>query len=192
MSSRPQLSLSQAVLGLSLFASIALPITRDGLSLIDVFLRMAAESPIAAIAFLIMFASPQLFGLAVAVARLVRDESIALALVQIPVAILQAMTVLFGMSLINNPRAVAPMALAGFALVSALYYLYTSAEAAAADRPLPLRWYVRWGALLVAGLGMWLRLQALGSLRLGVALDVAVVTAALLLVSTVPRRRAVD
>ncbi|HEY0133247.1 MAG TPA: hypothetical protein VGB85_04180, partial [Nannocystis sp.] len=170
---------------------IALPFTRDGLSLLDVFLRIAADSPLAGLAFLIMFAAPQLFGLAVAVARLVRDESIALALVQIPVAILQAMTVLFGMSLINNPKAVAPLALAGFALVSALYYLYTSSEAAAADRPLRLRWYIRWGALLVAGLGMWLRLQALGSLRLGVALDVAVVTAVLLLASTAPRRPAI-
>jgi hypothetical protein len=191
MSSGPQLPLSQAVLGLSLFASIALPITRDGLSLLDVFLRLAAESPLGALAFLIMFASPQLFGLAVALTRLVRDESIALALVQIPVAILQAMIVLFGMSLINAPKAVAPFALAGFALVSALYYLYTSSEAAAADRPLPLRWYIRWGALLVAGLGMWLRLQSLGSLRLGVALDVAVVTAVLLVASTVPRRPAI-
>jgi hypothetical protein len=192
MPSGPQIPLSQAVLGLSLFATIALPFTRDGLSLLDVFLRMAQESPLGALAFLIMFASPQLFGLAVAVARLLRDESIALALVQIPVAILQAMLVLFGMSLINAPRAVAPVALAGFAFVSAMFYLYSSSEAAAADRPLSLRWYVRWGALLVVGAGMWLRLQALGSLRLGVALDVAVVTAALLLVSTVPRRRAVD
>ena len=189
MSPGPQLPLSQAVLGLSLFASIALPITRDGLSLLDVFLRLAAESPLGALAFLIMFASPQLFGLAVAIARLVRDESIALALVQIPVAILQAMTVLFGMSLINAPTAVAPLALAGFALVSALYYLYTSGEAAAADRPLPLRWYVRWGALLVAGLGMWLRLQTLGSLQLGLAIDVAIGTAALLLVSTASQPR---
>ncbi len=187
MSSGSRLPLSQAVLGLTLFASIALPITRDGLSLLDVFLRLAAESPIGALGFLIMFASPQLFGLAVALARLIRDDELALSMVQVPVAILQGMVVLFGISLINA-RAVAPLALAGFAVVTALYYLYSSSEAAAADRPLPLRWYVRWGALLVAGAGLWLRLQVLGSLHLGVALDVAIGAASLLLVSTAPRR----
>lgn len=190
MSSGPRLPLSQAVLGLTLFASIALPITRDGLSLLDVFLRMTAESPIGALAFLIMFASPQLFGLAVALARLIRDDEVALYLVQIPVAILQGMIVLFGVSLINAPRAVAPVALAGFAVVTAVYYLYSSSEAAASGRPLSLRWYVRWGALLVAGAGLWLRLQALGVLYLGVALDVTVVAASLLLVSTAARRPA--
>lgn len=190
MSSGPRLPLSQTVLGLTLFASIALPITRDGLSLLDVFLRLAAESPIGALGFLIMFASPQLFGLAVALARVVRDEDVALYLVQAPVAILQGMVVLFGMSLINAPRVIAPLALAGFAVVTAVYYLYSSSEAAASDRPLPLRWYVRWGALLVAGVGLWLRLQALGSLHLGVALDVTIVAASLLLVSAVPRRPA--
>lgn len=183
----PLLPLSQAVLGLSLFASIALPLTRDGLSLLDVFLRIAAENPLAGLAFLIMFASPQLFGLGVALARVVRDDQIASALVQYPVAIVQGMIVLFGMSLLNVPKATAPLALAGFAAVSALYYLYASAEAAAAERPLPLRWYIRWGSLLVAGAGLWLRLQTFGSLHLGVALDVAIVTASLLLVSTARR-----
>jgi len=183
----PLLPLSQAVLGLSLFASVALPLTRDGLSLLDIFVQIAADNPLAGIAFLIMFTSPQLFGLGVALARLVRDEQIALSLVQYPVAILQGMIVLFGVSLIDAPKAIAPLALGGFAAVTSLYYLYTSGEAAAAERPLPLRWYVRWGALLVAGAGLWLRLQTLGSLHLGIAVDVAIVTASLLLVSTARR-----
>ena len=74
MPRRPTLPLLQVVLGFTLFASIALPLSRSGPSLLDMFLRLAGENLIGALGFLIMFASPQLFGLAVATAGFLRDE----------------------------------------------------------------------------------------------------------------------
>lgn len=183
MSTRP-LPLTPAVLGLTLFASIALPLTRDGLSLLDILIRVISRDPIGGLTFLIMFASPQLFGLAVALSGVVRDSRVALIGVQLPLAVLQAMTFLIGVAMAGNRAAIAPFALLGFALVTSGYYLYASGEAAASSRGgLDLRWYIRWGALLVAGVGGWLRLQALAGLHLGIALDVATIAAALLLVS---------
>lgn len=191
MRPRPVLSLTSAVLGLTIFASIALPLTRSGLSLLDIFLHMLADSPVAGLCFLVMFASPQLFGLAVALAGRLRDQDLALRCVQYPVSVLQGMTFMAGMSVVSAPGLVASVAFVGFAAVTSIYYVYASAEAAASDRGLGLRWHVRWGALLVAGFGMWLRLQSLRGAGPGVAVDVAAVAAALLLASLArdePRR----
>ena len=49
--------------------------------------------------------------------------------------------------------------------------------------PLSLRWHLRWGALLIAGFGLWLRLQSLRGAGLGIAVDVATGAAVLLLAS---------
>ncbi len=183
MSTQP-VPLTQAVLGLTLFTSIALPLTPSGHSLLDMLVHLFADSPFAALTFLIMFASPQLFGLAVAVAHLLRDAPSARPVVVLPLAVLQAMTFLVAIGLTGTPRVVAPYAFMGFALVTSGYYLYASAEAEAAGRQLSLRWYIRWGALLVAGIGAWLRLQSTHGPGLGVAVDVATGAAVLLLAST--------
>ncbi len=177
---RPVIPLPQALLGLTLFASIALPLTRAGLSLLDILLRMLGDSPMGALVFLIMFASPQLFGLGVALGGLLRSRGAVEALVTAPVIVLQGMTALTGMSLVSAPNTVAPLAYVGFAAVTSLHYLYASANAPGG---LGMRWHLRQGALLVVGLGLWLRLQALGGASLGIAVDVATVAAALLLTS---------
>lgn len=182
MRTRPVIPLPQAVLGLTLFASIALPLTRAGLSLLDLFLRMFVDSPMGALLFLIMFASPQLFGLGVALGGLLRSPAAARACVQAPLHVLQGMTFLAGASVISAPRSVAPLAYVGFAGVTSIYYLHASA--AASERGgLGLRWQIRWGALLIAGLGLWLRLQSLRGAGPGVAVDVATGAAVLLLAS---------
>jgi hypothetical protein len=185
---RPVIPLAQALLGLTLFASIALPLTHTGLSLLDILLHMLGQSPMGALVFLIMFASPQLFGLAVALGGLLRSPGAVAVCVQAPVIVLQGMTTLTGMSLISAPRTIAPLAYVGFAAVTSVHYLHASANA---PEGLGLRWHLRHGALLVVGLGLWLRLQSLGGARLGLAVDVATLAAALLLTSLArePRRR---
>lgn len=184
MRPRPVIPLPQAVLGLTIFASIALPLTRAGLSLLDILLRMLVDSPMGALVFLIMFASPQLFGLGVALGGLLRSRTAVDICVQAPVIVMQGMTFLAGISMISSPRTVAPLAFAGFAGVTSVYYLYASAEANASERgPLSLRWHLRWGALLIAGFGLWLRLQSLRGPGLGIAVDVATGAAVLLLAS---------
>lgn len=182
MRPRPVLPLTPAVLGLTIFASIALPLTRSGLSLLDIFLRMLADSPVAGLCFLIMFASPQLFGLAVALAGWLRDESLATRCVQLPLSVLQGMLFMAGASVASARGVVAPLAFVGFAAVTSIYYVYASAEASASERGgLSLRWQIRWGAVLIAGLGLWLRLQSLRGAGLGIAVDVATVAAVLLI-----------
>lgn len=185
MPQRPPVSLAQAVAGLTLFATIALPFTPRGQSLLDLLLETLAQNPMAALGFVVMFACPHLFGLAVAAAHLIREEKLAVGIVQLPLAILQSMVFLLGFSLISAPRPIAAISFIGFALVTSGYYVYASGEAAASSRQgLSLRWLIRWGAMLVAGTGGWLRLQALGGLHLGVALDVAIASALLLLALT--------
>ena len=177
---RPVIPLPQALLGLTLLASVALPLTRTGISLLEIFLEMLQQSPMGALTFLIMFASPQLFGLAVALGGLLRSRGAVEIAVQVPVIVLQGMTALTGASLLSAPRTVAPLAYVGFAVVTTSLYLHSSANAPAG---LGLRWHLRHGALLVVGLGLWLRLQSLAGAGLGVAVDVATVAAALLLTS---------
>lgn len=177
---RPVIPLPQALLGLTLFASVALPLTRTGVSLLEIFLQMLRQSPIGALTFLIMFASPQLFGLAVALGGLLRSRGAVALTVQVPVIVLQGMTALTGASLLSAPGTIAPLAYVGFAMVTTAFYLHSSASAPAG---LGLRWHLRHGALLVVGLGLWLRLQSLAGAGLGVAVDVATVAAALLLTS---------
>lgn len=182
MPQRPLVSRSQAVAGLTLFATIALPFTPSGQSLLELLLEMLRQSPAGALGFAMMFACPQLFGLAVAGAHFIRDEKTAASLVQLPLAFLQSMIFLLGVSLVPAPKPLAAIAFIGFALVSSCYYVYASGEAAASAREgLSLRWLIRWGAMLIAATGLWLRLQLLRGLELGVAVDVAVASAVLLL-----------
>lgn len=187
MASGRAVSLFQAVLGLTLFATIALPIVPDGPSLVDLLLRAAQENLLGALLLLLMIGSPQLFGLAVAFAGLTREDLVARAAVTWTVAIMQAMLVLIAVNVVGA-RVVAPTALLGFAVATGFYLPFASGAAAASShQQLGLRWYVRWGALLIAGMGLWLRLQAFAGVPIGPAIDVALATSALLL-TTLARR----
>lgn len=185
MPQRPLVSRSQAAAGLTLFASIALPFTPNGHSLLELLLEMLRQSPAGALGFVLMFACPQLLGLAVAGAHFIRDEKTAASVLQLPLVFLQSMIFLLGVSLITAPRPLASLPFIGFALVSSGYYVYASGEASASAREgLALRWLIRWGAMLVATTGVWLRLQWFRGLELGIAVDVAVASALLLLALT--------
>ena len=180
-----EVSLFQAVIGLTLFATIALPIVGDGASLLDLLLRAAQDNFLGAVVLLIMLGSPQLFGLAVALAWVTGEEGLVRAPLTWLVAIMQGMLVLFGVNLVGAP-VTGSLALLGFALVTGMYLPFAAGEAAASQRErLSLRWYVRWGALLIAGFGLWVRLQMLGTVA--PAIDVAIGAAALLLASLARR-----
>lgn len=184
---RREVNLFQAALGMTLFATIAMPIVPDGPSLLDVLLQVARDNPLGALTMLLMFGSPQLFGLAVGIAGLTREDAVARAAVTSMVALMQGMLVMLGVGIVGG-NVVAPVGLFGFAIVTGLYLPYASGEAAASTRGhLSLRWWVRWGALLVAGFGLWLRLQALAGVPIGLAIDVAIAAAVVLLASLAPR-----
>jgi hypothetical protein len=184
---RRPVSLLQAALGLTLFATIALPVSPGGRSLLELLLEVAANNPLGAVMLLATFGCPQLFGLAVAFAWLSPDAPGVRVAVTWSVALMQAMLVMIGVNMLGTSSE-AVLALLGFALTTGIYLPDAAGEAAASTREqLSLRWYVRWGALLIAGFGLWLRLQSLAGLRIGPAIDVALVAAALLLVSLAPR-----
>lgn len=184
-----EVSRFQAVVGLTLFATLALPITAGGPSLLDLLLGSFHDNPFGALLLLVMLGSPQLFGLAVAFAGLMSGErGTARWLVTALVTLMQGMLVMFATKLIGT-RLLAPAALLGFALVTGLYLPFAAGQAEASPRgQLSLRWYVRWGALLIAGLGGWVRVQLIDVVT--PALDVALLSAALLLASTARREPA--
>jgi hypothetical protein len=187
---RREVSLFQAVVGLTLFATIALPIVGGEASLLDLLLRAAQDNLLGAIILLVMLGSPQLFGLAVALAWVTGEEEIVRGPLTWLVAILQGLLVLFGVNLVGAP-VTGSLALLGFALVTGLYLPYAAGEAAASQRGrLSLRWYMRWGALLIVGFGLWVRLQMVGVVA--PAIDVAIGSAALLLASLARRDPAVE
>ena len=107
---RREVNLFQAALGMTLFATIAMPIVPDGPSLLDVLLQVARDNPLGALTMLLMFGSPQLFGLAVGIAGLTREDAVARAAVTSMVALMQGMLVMLGVGIVGG-NVVAPVGL---------------------------------------------------------------------------------
>jgi hypothetical protein len=80
------------------------------------------------------------------------------------------------------------VALLGFAIVTALGLARHSARTRAEGDGPSLAWYIRWGAIVVAGVAGWLRLQRAVGVELGIGLDVALGSAVLLVLSLGRRR----
>ncbi|PCC67923.1 hypothetical protein SAMN02745121_04734 [Nannocystis exedens] len=181
----PVLPSHSAALGLTLFAAIALPIVGDA-SVLDWLLAIGARDPIAAVFGLLTFGSPFLFGLAVAVAGLLRDRERAAQVIAVPLSFLHAVLVLHAAALVQAPRVPLRLSFIGFTAVACVYYLYAKAEADASDRPLGPRWLTRWGGVVLTGVTLWLHFQTFGQRPFGLALHVAL-AAAFLLAATTPR-----
>lgn len=181
----PALPRHSAVLGLTLFAAIALPISGSA-SVLDWLIRLGASDPIGAFFILITFGAPFLFGLAVAVAGLLRDRGLAARLIQLPLAWTHATMFLTALSLLQAPGIPLRLSFIGFSFVSAFYYLYARADAEASDRPLQPQWLARWGAVVVTGATLWLHFQTVRGQPLGLAVHVALAASVLLAVTLPP------
>ncbi|HEY8376427.1 MAG TPA: hypothetical protein VIK91_08060 [Nannocystis sp.] len=182
----PALPRHSAVLGLTLFTAIALPISGTA-SFLDWLIRLGAHDPVGAFFILITFGAPFLFGLAVAAGGLlIRDHRLAAGVIQIPLAFTHATMVLQALELLQVPGVPLRLSFVGFSLVSTAYYLYAQAHAEASDRPLGPRWFARWGAVIVTGTTLWLEFQTLRGQPLGLAVDVALASAVLLAVTLPP------
>lgn len=180
--SSPALPRHAAVFGLTLFAGIALPLY-GGVSVLEWLARIFGRDPLGAVMALLTFGSPFLFGLAVAIASLVRDRDLAAAIIKFPLSLVHAMLALYAFLVARAPGVPLRWSFVGFVVVACLYYIYAHAEAEAADRPLGPRWLARWGGVIVAGAGLWLQFQTVGSRPAGPALYVAIAGAALLAVT---------
>jgi hypothetical protein len=141
--------------------------------------------------FVLSFGGPWLFGLGLALAAGARNSALPRWLLHTALALFQAQLFLWSLRAWLAGFGVAPGALFGFAVVSAIYLMYFSAKAAAeGDGQGPsLRWLANWGALLVIALAGWLRLQVAAGLRMGPALEIAIAACVLIVIATRRSRR---
>lgn len=183
---KPALPRHSAVFGLTILASIAVPIAGDT-SFLDWLARLSQRDPVAALMTLLTIGSPYLFGLAVALAGVLRDHDLAAKLIRLPLVLVHSMLALYAILVAQVPGAVPfRWSFVGFAATACLYFLYARAEADAAGRPLTARFLARWGGTVLAGVALWLQFQTIGHRPFGPGLHLALAGAALL-AATAPR-----
>ena len=185
----PRVSKLAALFGLTLVGSAALPWLSDGTSFLDLVIDAFGRAFLEGFLFVVGFGSPFLFGAAVVLGVLVLSPKVARRVIRIPVALMQSQLLLVAITLMTaRDRVIAAVALLGFAIVTALGLARHSARTRAEGDGPSLAWYIRWGAVVVAGVAAWTRLQRAAGIELGTGLDVALGSAVLLIV-TMGRRR---
>jgi hypothetical protein len=166
-------------LGLVLAATAALPLAPDGRSFLHFVAAAFSADPLSGLLTLVGLGSPFLFGLAVLLATRLSDP-VASRVLRWPIAMMHSQLVLVSWAVWRGGDAVAAFPMFGFALTSAIYFLWISGRARAEGEglgPSP-GWLVRWGATIVAAICMWARIQMFGPIKLGVAIDAAWLCAA--------------
>lgn len=171
--------------GAALFAAALLPFSPTGVA----FWRLAAEAfaqhPVQGAIVAFGYGAPFWFGLALALAPSHLDATgLWSRAAQWVLGLLHAQLVLTAWILARAGVGVAAWPLFGFAVVSGLHFASMGARFSAkaerlAGSPPPVWWLARWGAVMVVAICGWLRLQMMADLRLGWAIEVAWVAAAL-------------
>lgn len=183
----PRLAVGAA---LTLAVSVLVPLTPGGASFLAVAAELLSRSVADGTLFVLSFGGPYLFALGLVVAGSIKQGPFPRWLLQSTVALFQAQLVLWALRAWLAGFGIMPGALFGFALVSSGYLIYfsarTSAEGEGHTGP-SLLWLAQWGSLLVIATGAWLRLQMAVGLRMGPAVEVAIVAGVLILLTT--RRR---
>jgi hypothetical protein len=175
---RPLGALAHAC-GAAIAIAAALPLTPEGRSFLGMLRAELERGVLDAILMLVGFGSPFLFGLAVALTASPRLRVHAVEIVRTPLGLVHGQLLLVAFVLWRQGRAVAALPLFAFALVGAFAYAWSGAQAPG-GRGLSLRSTVRWGAMVLAGVAAWCRLQRLVDIEMGIAVDV-VLGAALVL-----------
>lgn len=178
-----------ALFGVGLASSAALPWTSDGTTFVDLVIEAYGRSVLEAMLLVLGFGSPFLFGLASAIGILFIAPAIARRVVRFPIAFMHSQMLLVAIMVMTaRDEFVAAVALLGFAIASGLRFAMHTARTRAEGAGPSFAWYVRWGAVIVVGMGGWLELQRVGGLELGLGLHVALASAVLVLVSLGPSR----
>lgn len=173
---------------LLLAGCIALPFSPDSdASLLRLLIEAWREDWLTGVLLATVLAAPHAFAGALVMASRTHGRW-STAAVKIWVTLMQAELVILGMIVLHELRNArdlrAPWALIGFAFVTAARL--ASRLASAADRE-DLRFWARWGALLVVGVLGWFELQVIGRGEVGMWLH-ATLAAAFALAAMVPRR----
>lgn len=169
----PLLPRSATLLGIVLFACAWLPLTPGGRSFFRVAVETFDEGFMAGMVMVIGMGSPFLFGLAVALGSVRRDDQQAAALVRTPVTMMLSQLLLLSWLIWRSGDMIAAFPLFAFAVVSSIYVIQHSASSRASGRPATFAWYVRWGAVVVSAIAGWLLLQRMGGLQMGAAVQIA-------------------
>lgn len=180
------LSLAAHACGAAIAIAAALPLVPDGRSFLGLLRAELERGLLEGLLMLVGFGSPFLFGLATLVVAWPRLREVAVEVVRTPIGLVHGQLLLVAFVVWRQGRAIAALPLFGFAIVGAIAYARSGARAPGGRR-LPLVATVRWGALVVAGIAAWCRLQRLAGIELGIAVDV--VLGAALLLSWTTRER---
>ncbi len=174
--------------GLAIVIAAALPITPDGRSFVALLIAEFQRGLLQGVLMLSGFGSPFLFGLAVLGVAWPRLHDAARDVLRGPIGLMHGQLLLVAFVVWRHGQAVAALPLLGFAVVGAVVYV-RSGMAAPGGKRLTALATMRWGAIVVAGVAAWCRLQALAGVSLGRAVDVVLAASLVLAIVTRPRAR---
>lgn len=180
------------IMAVALASAVCLPLSADeGTSLLRVILRAIHDDWLTGLMLGVVIAAPHGFG-AAAVFASRTGGPYGGAMVRAWVALLQTEVVIVGLLALRamgdgNVRA--PLAIIGFAAVSLLFFVYRVASPSVPDHRRDTGFFVRWGALLTAGMFGWFELQWLGGGSAPGLWLHGTLAAAFALAASVPRNR---
>lgn len=183
----PRLGVLVHVLGAVIVAASALPITPDGRSFLALLRDELERGLLQGVLMLAGFGSPFLFGLALVVVASPRLRPFASEIVRTPIGLMHGQLLLVAFVVWRHGEALGALGLFGFAIVGAVAYARSGTFAP--GKRLALVQLVRWGAVMVAGVAAWCRVQQLADVRLGRAVDVVLFAALALVIVARPRTR---
>lgn len=169
-----------ALFGLALAGAALLPLAPGGESFLLILREAFRRHVIEGLLVMTGLGAPFLFGLALigavlAARRGAREVTASAQVLQSVLALMHTHLVLFAGRLAWAGVGIATWPLLGFAIVSGVYFAYGSGLSRAegkGDVGPSAAWLARWGAVVIAPVCAWARLQMIGGLRLGIAVDV--------------------
>jgi hypothetical protein len=160
-----------------------LPIAPDGRSFFAMFLAELERGLLSGVMMLAGFGSPFLFGLAVLLVAHPRLRSLATEVVRTPIGLMHGQLLLVAFVVWKSGQAIGAASLFGFAIIGAIAYA-RSGSRAPGGKCIGLAHTVRWGAVMIAGVAGWFKLQRMAEVKMGLAVDVLFVTALVLVLAT--------
>lgn len=179
-----------ALLGLAMALSAGLPLTPEGAPFVRLVLEEFRRGAMEGMMMIAGFGSPFVFGLTIFVGHLFFPPETAKRIVRLPVSLLHSQLLLVAFVVWRHGESVAAPALLGVAVVGVVYLVMHTAKTHASGNGPSLVWYARWGATMIAAVAAWGRLQVLAEVRLGIAVDV-MLACALLIVFIIERKERV-
>ncbi len=187
----PALPRGVANLGVLLAGCSALPLTYGSSeSFLDFAWELLKIAGLGAVPTLLAIGSPFLFGALLAAVPFVRNTDGISRWVSTCVVLMQTQLVVVGLLAASLREFVAWLPFTGFVAVTTVIYLWEYARYASDTDQVPnLRRQARWGAMLITGFCLWLRLQTLDGGVSGPAIDISLAVCALILTRLAAKHR---